>query len=172
MENPGPHIVNIDTAPELSDAEEEPWAARWGAPYKVLTSGMERRGHLGINVTRLPPGRVSCPFHTHQLDDEAFLVLSGRGVLRYGETLTAVGPGDCVTCPAGTGIAHQFANPFDADFVYLGIGRNDPNEVCTYPDSGKVFVRALDRVGRFEATEYMEGEAAEPHILALAREII
>jgi uncharacterized cupin superfamily protein len=61
----------------------------------------------------LPPGRSGCPFHTHQREDEVFYVLSGRGVLRYGETIDDIGAGDCIACPAGTGIAHQLANPFD-----------------------------------------------------------
>jgi uncharacterized cupin superfamily protein len=94
--------------------------------------------------------------------------LEGRGVLRYGDTLQPLRAGDCVSCEAGTGIAHQLANTGDEDLVYLAIGRNDPNEVCVYPDSGKVMVRSLKAVGVLTRVDYMEGEPEEPLIFGMA----
>ncbi len=38
-----------------------------------------------------------------------------------------------------------------------------------YPDTGKVMVRALDKVGFLEGAEYLEGEAARPKIFDLPR---
>jgi uncharacterized cupin superfamily protein len=157
-----PQVVNVAEATEEAHFD----GAHWGHEWKVLTPSMGK-GHLGVNQTRLPPGRVAVPFHAHQRDDEVFFVLSGRGVLRYGDTLRDIGPGDCIACPARTGIAHQIANPFDEDLVYLAIGTNDPDEVCTYPDTGKVLVRSLSRVGRLEAAPYMHGEPDAPRILEL-----
>jgi uncharacterized cupin superfamily protein len=101
-----------------------------------------------------------------------FYVLSGRGVFRYGDELQEIGPGDCLSCPAGTGVAHQIANPFEEDLVFLAIGPNDPHEVCTYPDSGKVMVRALHQVGHLRQAPYMEGEPDMPKILDLARRLV
>ena len=95
-------------------------------------------------------------------------MLSGRSVLRYGDAVHELVPGDCISCPAGTGIAHQLANPYDEDLVYLAIGPHDPHEICGYPDSGKVMVRALDLVGRLERTEYLAGEPEVPRIFELA----
>jgi uncharacterized cupin superfamily protein len=163
MSKPAPTTVNVDEAPEEEYLEGE----HWGHAYQVLTPSMERHGRLGVNLTRLPPGRTACPFHYHQLEDEVFYVLSGRGWLRYGDELSELRPGDCVSCPAGSGKAHQIANPFDDDLVYLAIGPNDPNEVCVYPDSNKVMVRSLKRVGFFEQADYMEGEPARPKIFEL-----
>lgn len=162
-----PLIVNIDSVPEQSQFEGE----HWGCGYKPLTPALDAlgKGRLGVNVSRVPPGRTGCPFHTHAREDEVFYVLSGRGVLRYGDTLQDIRAGDCVSCPAGTGHAHQLANPYDEDLVFLGIGLNDPHEVCTYPDTGKVMVRALKTVGLLQPTEYMHGEPDEPKILAMAR---
>ncbi len=124
-------------------------------------------GRLGVNLTRVPGGKSSCPFHTHQLEDEVFYVVSDRGVFRYGETIQEIKAGDCISCPAGSGLAHQLANPFAEDLVYLAIGMNDPNEVCTYPDSGKVMVTALDKIGYFTDTDYWEGEPDAPRIFGL-----
>jgi uncharacterized cupin superfamily protein len=122
-----------------------------------------------MRATRIRPGKSGCPFHTHELEDEVFFVLSGRGMLRYGEDIREIGVGDCISCPAGTGIAHQLANVFDEDLVFLAIGMNDPNEVCTYPDSGKVLVRALKQVGVLTPTEYEAGEPSPPKIFELVR---
>ncbi len=160
-----PPVVNQADQEEHEELEGD----HWGGYYKVLTPSMpERLGRLGVNMTRCPPGRTICPFHAHHLEDEVFYVLSGRGVFRYGDdALREIGPGDCITCPAGTGKAHQIANPFEEDLVYLAIGMNDANEVCTYPDSGKVLVRALKTVGRLEKTEYMDGEGSRPVVFGL-----
>lgn len=136
-----------------------PWASTW----RVLTPSMRAAGGtLGVVENTLPPGAVGCPFHWHTHEDEVFYVLEGRGVFRYGEELREIGPGDCMTCPAGTGVAHQIANPFDEPLVYLAIGPHHPHEVCGYPDTGKVMVRSLKFVGRITGAPYMDGEPDPP----------
>jgi hypothetical protein len=62
-------IINMHTA----EAHEELSGARFGSIYKVLTT-MERSGRLGVNLSRVPPGRTACPFHAHQLEDEVFII--------------------------------------------------------------------------------------------------
>ncbi len=118
-------------------------------------------------MTRLPPGRAACPHHYHQLEDEVFYILSGRGWLRYDDQLSELRPGDCVSCPAGTGKAHQIANPFNENLVYLAIGPNDPNEVCVYPDSNKMMVCSLKHVGMLAKVDYMADEPSRPRIFEL-----
>jgi uncharacterized cupin superfamily protein len=161
-----PNVVNIDEVRE----EDHTGGEFWGGFDKCLTPSMRPRGgRLGVSLSRVPPGRSMCPFHAHTLEDEVFLVMSGRGVLRYGDALRVLRAGDCVSCPAGTGVAHQIANPFHEDLIYLAIGPREPNEVCVYPDSGKVLVRGLKQVGFLRATPYLEGEPATPKIFELAR---
>ncbi|MEZ4440012.1 MAG: cupin domain-containing protein [Polyangiaceae bacterium] len=161
--NPKHPIINVAEAPEEVYLDGD----HWGHAFKVLTSMGDSGGRLGINQTRLPPGRCAVPYHRHQLADEAFFVVSGRGVLRFGDELHPLRPGDCVSCPAGSGKAHQIANPYDEDLIYLSIGINADHEVCVYPDSGKVMVKSLGKVGRLEATPYMDGEPTRPRLLDL-----
>ncbi len=159
-----PHVVNVDDVEPITFTDGQ----YWHSIDKPLTPALEpRMGRLGMVMARVPPGKSGCPFHTHALEDEVFFVLSGRGVLRYGESVQEIKPGDCISCPAGTGIAHQIANPFTEDLVYLGIGMNDPREVCTYPDSGKMMVRALKLVGVLAPADYMAGEPAVPKIFKM-----
>lgn len=160
-ETPSP-VVNVDDVEPIERLSGE----HWGGRFRPLTPSMRPGGGaLGLNHNTLPPGRAMVPFHTHAREDEVFFVLSGRGVLRYGDARHELRAGDCVSCPAGSGVAHQIANPYDEDLVYLAIGAYDPHEVCTYPDSGKVMVRSLKTVGHLEATEYMHGEPDRPPAL-------
>jgi uncharacterized cupin superfamily protein len=168
MADKAPNVANVN------DIAEQPskHGSHWGSFDKVLTPALlPRAGRLGMVQTRVEPGKSACPFHTHHLADEVFFVLSGRGVFRYGDSIQEIKVGDCISCPAGSGIAHQLANPFDEDLVYLAIGMNDPNEVCTYPDSGKVMSDALDMVGYFNKTDYWEGEPDVPRIFAEAKRL-
>jgi uncharacterized cupin superfamily protein len=162
-EEKNPFVVNASNlAPE--GGGDSPWSGT----YKVLTPGMtDRGGKLGANETTLPPGGVTCPFHYHLREDEIFYVLRGRGVLRYGDTLQEIGPGDCISCAAGTKVAHQVANPFDEELVSLGFGDYDSHEGCVYPDAGKIFVRGVGKVGYLEKADYMHGEPSPPEIFAL-----
>jgi len=156
-------VFNIAELPEVTEREGE-WASTW----KVLTPNMRARGgSLGVNYMRIPPQAAAVPFHYHAREDEVFYVLAGRGVLRYGDELIDIRPGDCIACPAGTKVAHQIANPYDEDLEYLAIGPRDPHEVCGYPDSGKVMVRSEKKVGYLRETPYMDGEPARPRVLDL-----
>ncbi|MAE71511.1 MAG: cupin [Gemmatimonadetes bacterium] len=163
-----PIVVNIEDVEEITRSSGE----HWGASYKPITPALSELegGRLGVNLTRLEKGRTVCPFHAHQRSDEVFYVLSGRGVLRYGVELIPIRAGDCISCPAGNGVAHQIANPHNDDLVYLAIGANDPDEVAVYPDSGKVLVRSLRRIGRLESMEYMDGEPERPRVFELIDE--
>jgi uncharacterized cupin superfamily protein len=170
MSDPGatpPTVVNMH---EL--AEQEKRAGAFGASVITLTPSMgPRGGKLGINRMRLKKGQTTCPFHYHLREDEAFFVLSGKGVLRYGDELHELSPGDCVSCPAGTRIAHQIANVQDEDLVYLAIGLRDPHEVCVYPDSDKVMVRGVKLLGHLEPKEYLGDEPTPPKIFVLAAQL-
>jgi uncharacterized cupin superfamily protein len=159
-----PMIVNMNDLPEV-----ERGSGAFGAAVQSLTPSMvPRGGKLGINRMRLTKGRTTVPFHHHLREDEAFVVLEGRGVLRYGDELKEIRAGDCISCPAGTRVAHQIANPHDEDLVYLAIGPFDPHEVCVYPDSGKVLVRGVKMLGQLSAREYLDDEPQPPKILELA----
>lgn len=92
-----PMIVNVE---ELAETERA--VGQFGAAYQSLTPSMRPRGgSLGVNHMRLRKGQTTCPFHYHLREDEAFFVLSGRGVLRYGDELRPIRAGYCISCPAG-----------------------------------------------------------------------
>jgi uncharacterized cupin superfamily protein len=54
-----------------------------------------------------------------------------------------MGPGDYVCFPAGQKIGHSFLNSGNGPCSYLMIGERNPADVCIYPDSNKISVRAI-----------------------------
>jgi len=94
---------------------------------------------LGYSYDIVPPGKRSCPFHSHRGEEEMFFVVSGNGTLRYGSEARKIRAGDVICCPTGgPETAHQIVNDSEADLAYLSISTMMPAEVCEYPDSGKV----------------------------------
>ena len=95
--------------------------------------------HLGYSYDVVPPGKRSCPFHSHRAEEEMFFVVRGTGTLRYGDETRKIRAGDVICCPTGgPDTAHQIINDSDAPLAYLSISTMMPAEVCEYPDSGKI----------------------------------
>jgi uncharacterized cupin superfamily protein len=127
-------------------ARPEAWQPTGAAAQKFHVergSLTERLGltTLGINVTRVAPGKTGYPFHSHRCNDELFYILSGDGELRLGSERHPVKPGDVIGCPiGGADTAHQLINTGTEPLLYLSIASNLDPEVCEYPDSQKVGV--------------------------------
>jgi uncharacterized cupin superfamily protein len=149
-----------------------------GAPDEVAIAygDTDRRqralGHAGgsrvtgLNHVVVACNRLSCPPHVHAAEEEVFVVLEGDGSLLLYDcdthpqappTLYAVGAGDLVVRPAGSGVAHAFlANAMGLTILAYGERRGD--EMTYYPRSGKVRFRGLGVTGRLEMCNYWDGE--------------
>ena len=94
---------------------------------------------LGYSYDVVPPGKTSCPFHSHRAEEEMFFIVKGKGSLRYGDEKRAVRAGDFICCPTGgPDTAHQLVNDSDAPLAYISVSTMLPAEICEYPDSGKI----------------------------------
>ncbi len=94
---------------------------------------------LGYSYDVVPPGKSSCPFHSHRAEEEMFFIVKGTGMLRYGSETRKIRAGDVICCPiGGPETAHQIVNDSEGDLAYLSISTRMPAEVCEYPDSKKV----------------------------------
>ena len=128
---------------------------------------------LGYNVTLVPPGKAAFPFHSHTVNEEMFVILSGSGELRLGDRRYPLRAGDVVACPpGGPETAHQIRNTGSDDLRYLAIATARYPEIAEYPDSGKFGAvhrvpgppgepgtRVFRHIGRPEnAVEYWDGE--------------
>jgi uncharacterized cupin superfamily protein len=94
---------------------------------------------LGYSYDVVPPGKSSCPFHSHRAEEEMFFIVKGEGTLRFGEETRKIRAGDFICCPTGgPETAHQIINDSDAELAYISVSTMMPAEVCEYPDSKKV----------------------------------
>jgi uncharacterized cupin superfamily protein len=94
---------------------------------------------LGYSYDVVPPGKRSCPFHSHRGEEEMFFIVRGEGTLRYGAETRRIRAGDVICCPTGgPETAHQIVNDSDAELAYLSVSTMLPAEICEYPDSGKI----------------------------------
>ena len=117
---------------------------------------------LGYSYDVVPPGKRSCPFHSHRGEEEMFFIVRGEGTLRYGDERRKVRAGDIICCPTGgPETAHQIINDSDAELAYLSVSTMLPAEICEYPDSNKIGafgggVRHMTRAG--DHLDYWAGE--------------
>ena len=100
---------------------------------------------LGYSYDVVPPGKRSCPFHSHRAEEEMFFIVRGTGTLRYGNETRMIRAGDVICCPTGgPETAHQIINDSDAELAYLSISTMQKVEICEYPDSNKMGLYADD----------------------------
>jgi uncharacterized cupin superfamily protein len=124
----------------------------------------------GLNWVALPPDDEGSPPHCHSADEEVFVILDGEGTL---ELWAAPQPGDTrqdtpqetqpirrghlISRPPATRISHSLRSG-DAGLTYLVYGTREPNDMCYYPRSNKVFFRGLGVIARLENLDYGDGE--------------
>ncbi len=166
--DPDPPRTADDPAPIQPVATDAiPWrdwsqGGRYGGRIKHLTKAAlgEMDYRIGVVTEELSPGKQSCPFHFHLLEEEHVLVLEGAMTLRLGDNRIGLKAGDFASFPAARHVGHCFINETDQPCRYVVIGENNPNEVCVYPDSNKVSVIALGEIFDLAARrEYWDGEA-------------
>jgi uncharacterized cupin superfamily protein len=148
MNKPVINIAEIELKPcrpgfAPTGGAAERYEARMGAVGNVLGSRK-----LGYNITAVPPGKRAFPPHTHQINEEMFLVLEGTGEVRIGEIVYPIRQGDIVACLAGgKDTAHVVTNTGKVELKYLAISTKISPEICEYPGTGKYTVFAETAAG-------------------------
>ncbi|MDW2796915.1 cupin domain-containing protein [Clostridium boliviensis] len=89
---------------------------------------------LYVSIDYVPPGAFSTKYHSHSQQEEFFLVLSGKGILRLNGQEQEVGKDDFIAKPAGKNIAHTFFNSGKEVLVILDVGTRENEDTCYYPD--------------------------------------
>ena len=109
------------------------WNDEVGLVTKLLgeSAGSQK---LYVNIDYVPPGAFSTKYHSHSQQEEFFLILSGKGILRLNEQEQEVGKDDFIAKPAGKNIAHTFFNSGKEVLVILDVGTRENEDTCYYPD--------------------------------------
>jgi uncharacterized cupin superfamily protein len=108
--------------------------------------------------------RGSVP-HCHSAEEEVFVILGGSATLELWSSAgeveeTPLRTGHVVARPPGSRVSHSFRAGTDG-VEMLVYGTRDPNDMCWYPRSRKVFWRGLGVIGRIETLDYFDGEPIE-----------
>jgi uncharacterized cupin superfamily protein len=151
-------VVNVDEV----DGGDNP-AGSWR--LLARNAGAEL---TGLNWAYLVAGEEGAPPHSHSADEEIFVVLEGSGTLelwpspqqqRDGRERedVPIRSGHVISRPASTGVAHGFRAGADG-ITFLAYGTRNPNDVCYYPRSNKIYFRGLGLMARLEDLDYDDGE--------------
>lgn len=121
------------------------------------STDLMKRHPFDVEIQRIPPGVVACPYHSHSAQWEFYHVVSGRGAVRHKEGSTPIEPGDAFLFPPEE--PHQLVNDGTEDLILYVVADNPIGESCYYPDSKKWLVRSPERrLMRGENLDYFDGE--------------
>ncbi len=175
--SPGENPFDRDPSLEWAAPSPRPGSVRnldelegeFGGAVKHLAREAGAR-QSGLNWVALAPDDEGAPPHCHSAEEELFVILDGEGVL---ELWAPPRPGDphqtepqethplrrghVISRPAGTRVAHSL-RAGAGGLTYLAYGTREPNDMCYYPRSNKVFLRGLGLIARIEPLAYGDGE--------------
>jgi uncharacterized cupin superfamily protein len=118
---------------------------------------LNERHPFDVEISRVPPGKSPCPYHSHSAQWEFYHVISGKGTVRHKDGTTAIETGDAFIFKPGE--PHQLINDGEHDLILYVVADNPIGESCHYPDSGKWLVRSPhQRLIRSEELAYYDGE--------------
>ena len=114
---------------------------------------------LGYRLTRLQPGKSSCPLHWHAAEEELFVVMSGAAKLVGPRGDVALRAGDYIAFPTRPSGAHKIVNDSREPCEILMIANVEDREVCYYPDSRKLLIDPGGTILRdHPVLDYFDGE--------------
>ncbi len=139
MDKPSLNIVRAADIAAHSQEFSHPWNpnSRMHGTQLARSVGLKR---AGVNFIRVPAGRESYVYHSHQHEEEWIYVLSGRAIALIDGDEFEVAAGDFIGFPAPS-VAHLMRNPGPEDLVYLSGGEHREFDIADFPNLGKRMVR-------------------------------
>jgi uncharacterized cupin superfamily protein len=134
-----PNLIPASEMRKHEGSISHPWNPKsevHGVRLGLLT-GLSR---TGVSLARIPPGKESWVYHSHQCEEEWAYILSGRGRAEIDGVEVDVGPGDFLGFPTPS-VAHHLWNPFAEDLVYLMGGESRDVEIADFPKLGRRLIR-------------------------------
>ena len=153
----------------IRDIEEHAWSSpkgKFGGAAKCLSEALGRkplstdlkeRHPFDVEITRIPPGKLPYPYHSHSAQWEFYYVISGRGTARHKDGTTPIEAGDAFIFQPDE--PHALMNDGAEDLLLFVAADNPIGESAYYPDSKKWLVRSPERrLLRGESLDYYDGE--------------
>jgi uncharacterized cupin superfamily protein len=149
MNKPNLNIVRAADVAAHSQEFSHPWNpnSEMHGMQLARSVGLKR---TGVNFIRVPGGKESYVYHSHQCEEEWIYVLSGRAITLIDDVEYEVGAGDFIGFPTPS-VAHLMRNPGPEDLVYLAGGESREIDVADFPKLGKRMVRVGKHVDIYDA---------------------
>jgi len=124
---------------------------------KPQSTDLKERHPFDVEISRIPPGKTPCPYHSHSAQWEFYHVISGKGIARHKDGTTPIETGDAFLFQPGE--PHQITNDGSEDLILYVVADNPIGESYHYPDSNKWGVNSPGhRIIRSDALDYYDGE--------------
>ncbi len=149
QDKPNLYLLRAAEAVEHAQTFSHPWNPR----SEIIGTQLARMVGLkrtGVSLVRVPPGKESFVYHSHQTEEEWIYILAGRGTARIDDVEYEVGAGDFMGFPTPS-VAHHLTNAADADLVYLMGGEHHEVEIADFPDLGRRMLRRGNEIQVYDA---------------------
>lgn len=94
---------------------------------------------MHIDFVEVEPNCFAYGYHWHEVDEEAFYIISGEASVRTAKGELNLKQGDIITFPTGEQGAHVIKNTSKTEkLIYLDFGRNEKAEIVHFPDINKI----------------------------------
>jgi len=159
MDRPSLNIVRAADIAAHAQEFSHPWNPQslMHGTQLARSVGLKR---CGVNFIRVPPGRESFVYHSHQHEEEWIYVLAGTAIALIDGTEYQVSAGDFIGYPAPS-VAHLMRNPGPDELVYLSGGENRDFDVAEFPTLGKRMVRQGKQVEVYDLADQPPPEPAK-----------
>jgi uncharacterized cupin superfamily protein len=114
-----------------------------------------------VNMDYVKPGAESVKYHSHSKQEEFYLIISGKGILRIDGEEILIKTGDVISTPAGNDIGHQFINNSSEVLQILDVGTREKDDIITYPDDNVMFIKNKKLV--FNINDNIKNWTSEPN---------
>jgi uncharacterized cupin superfamily protein len=124
---------------------------------KPQSTDLNERHPFDVEISRIPPGKSPCPYHSHSAQWEFYHVISGNGIVRHKDGTTPIETGDAFIFKPGE--PHQIINNGTQDLILYIVANNPIGEFWHYPDSNKWGLQMPEsKYFRANALDYYDGE--------------
>ena len=104
--------------------------------------GLQR---IGFHLAKIPPGKESFIYHSHEFEEEFIYILSGKGIAEIDNEEFEVGEGDFMGFSTPS-VAHHLRNPFEEELIYIMGGERREYEIADFPHLQKRMFRNGNKI--------------------------
>jgi len=151
------NIANIDNIPK-----EYMYDPKFDTKLKTILIGQAiGTEKIYVNMDFVKPGSESVKYHSHSRQEEFYLIMSGKGILRIDGKEISIKKGDVISTPAGKDSGHQFINNSEEILQILDIGTREKGDIITYPDENVMYIKDKNVV--FNINDNIGNWTSEPN---------